>query len=169
MMAPTFFTDGEIQMKIESHIRRKNGSNIKLGTEVYNFRADKLGRHVAEVTNEEHIGRLLSITECYTKAGEDLTAAAPPVVEEPVLEMIPDEPSEEDKLQVEAETDLELEMCETIVGLNVTLASAELAGLSDEALGKLAEMEIAGQARSTLLAAIDAETEARSEQQEPTD
>jgi len=144
-------------MLIESHIRRKNGSKISLGKDVYHFSPDKEGRHVAEVKNEEHIARLLSITECYTKVGEDLVEPEVPEVIEPVLEMIPDEPSADDLLQVEEELDIEAQMCETIVGMKVSDASAELSGLSVAGLRKLADMEIAGQARTTLLSAIDAE------------
>jgi hypothetical protein len=50
-------------MKIESIIRRVNGSTVILGDNKYSFVADGDGRHVCEVENEAHVARLLSIKE----------------------------------------------------------------------------------------------------------
>lgn len=53
-------------MKIELKIKRKNGSRIELGEKVYHFKPDEKdpdGPHVAEVTEQAHIERLLAIPE----------------------------------------------------------------------------------------------------------
>lgn len=52
-------------MKIESIIKRDPPTRIRLGGTVYQFAVDSEGRHVVDVTNEEHIARLLSIPEGY--------------------------------------------------------------------------------------------------------
>ncbi len=149
-------------MLVELHIRRTRngvGSTIAMYDVEYEFkpREGSGEAHVCEVENEEHLARLLSIKE-YTKFGDKMTE---PVVVAPVLEEIPDEPSEDDLLQVEEDEDIEMAMCETIVGMKVSDAASELGGLSDEALGQLAVMERAGQARKSLLATIQDEQEAR--------
>jgi len=48
-------------MKIKSRIKREGGSLITIGDERYHFTPDELGRHIAEVTDPEHIERFLSI------------------------------------------------------------------------------------------------------------
>jgi hypothetical protein len=153
-------------MLLELHIRRvsrktgKPGTEIQMGDALYTFEPNAdTEAHVCEVTNEDHVARFLSISEAYTKYGEDLKKPAPPP--EPVFEEIPEEPSLEDQLQVEEELDIELEMCETIVGMKVSEAKAELHALSDNALSKLAIMEKAGQARKGMLSAIAQEQEDR--------
>lgn len=50
-------------MKIESIIRRAEGSTVVLGTNSYHFTPGEDGRHVCEVEDEAHIDRLLSIKE----------------------------------------------------------------------------------------------------------
>lgn len=50
-------------MKIESIIKRDPPTRIRLGGKVYQFQIDGDGRHVVDVTDEEHIARLLSIPE----------------------------------------------------------------------------------------------------------
>jgi hypothetical protein len=159
-------------MLIELHIRRvsrktgKPGSEVSMGDVVYTFAPNPAltdgdeEAHVCEVDNDAHVAKFLSITEAYSKYGDELTPPAPPQPE-PVLEEIPDEPSPEDELQEEQDLDLELQMCETLVGMTVSEAKAALAGLSDTALEKLAVMEKAGQARKGLLSAIAEEQEER--------
>lgn len=53
-------------MKIESIIRRKNGTvgTARDGTR-YQFQPDSQGRHVAEITNEAHAAHFISIPEGY--------------------------------------------------------------------------------------------------------
>lgn len=55
-------------MKIESIIRRKGGTVVTLGGATYEFKPDESGRHVAEIDNIEHLGRLLDIKEGYRVA-----------------------------------------------------------------------------------------------------
>jgi len=150
-------------MLVELHIRRTRngvGSTINMPNGKYEFKPRKGSgeAHVCEVENESDLARLLSIRE-YTEFGEAMAAIIPEP--KPVLVEIPDEPSESDELQEEEDTDLELQMCETVVGMKVSEAKSELGGLSDSALSQLAVMERAGQARTTLLAAIVEEQDAR--------
>ena len=155
-------------MLVELHIRRTRngvGSNIDMPNGKYWFRPqDGSGdAHVCEVEDESDLARLLSIKQ-YTKFGEAMVEPVPEP--EPEFVEIPDEPSEEDELQEEEDQDIELAMCETIVGMKVSDAKNELGGLSDDALGQLAVMERAGQARTTLLVAIDEEQTVRQEESE---
>lgn len=48
---------------IESIIKRPGGSSIPMGDMTYHFRPDDAGRHVAIVSNPDHISRFLQITE----------------------------------------------------------------------------------------------------------
>lgn len=64
-------------MLIESKIRRLAGTRVDFGTATYHFRPDALGRHVANVDDEDHLSRLLSITEGFR-------VAAPVAAEAPV-------------------------------------------------------------------------------------
>jgi hypothetical protein len=82
-------------------------------------------------------------------------------VEEPVEIDEPEPEGDTFNETEEADFDLELDMCETIVGMNVTDARAELPALSNEALEKLQLMERAGAARTTLLQSIEEEFEER--------
>ncbi len=143
-------------MLVELHIRRTRngvGSNISMPGGMYNFKpAEGSGEaHVCEVEDEADLAMFLKIKE-YTPFGEDMKDPEPEP--EPVLEVIPDEPSDDDKLQVEEDADLELAMCETIVSMKVSDAVAQLEELSDDSLAKLAVMERAGKARKSLLEAI---------------
>lgn len=52
-------------MKVESLIRREGGSLVTVGGVDYRFEPDESGRHVAVVTNPEHLGKLLAIREGY--------------------------------------------------------------------------------------------------------
>jgi hypothetical protein len=152
-------------MLVELHIRRTRngvGSTISMPNGMYEFKPRKGSgeAHVCEVENESDLARLLSIRQ-YTEFGKEMAEVVPEP--EPELVEIPDEPSEDDELQEEEDTDIELQMCETIVSLKVSDAKQELGDLSDSALAQLAVMERAGQARSTLLAAIVEEQESRQE------
>lgn len=71
-------------MKIECKLKREGGSHIDFGSVVYHFAPDKNGSHVAEVTDKDHIGRLLSINEAYQIADDD--APAPKTKSVPVKE-----------------------------------------------------------------------------------
>jgi hypothetical protein len=50
-------------MQIESIIKRPNGSKITIGDTQYHFKPNADGAHVADVENDAHIARFLSITE----------------------------------------------------------------------------------------------------------
>jgi hypothetical protein len=115
--------------------------------------------HVCEVENPAHIKRLLSIRE-FTMFGDEMEAVEV-AVEEPVEIDEPEPEGDTFNETEEADFDLELDMCETIVGMNVTDARAELPALSNEALEKLQLMERAGAARTTLLQSIEEEFEER--------
>lgn len=157
-------------MLIECHIRRTSrktgqpGSDINLGGASYSFVPNPdatngdAEAHVCKVEDEAHVTRLLSIAECYTEYGEALKPPTPP---EPVIVEIPDEPSAEDALRVDEDLDIELQMCETIIGMSPREAAEQLADLSEKALDQLATMEKAGQARETFLEVVAEELAAR--------
>ena len=77
---------------IESIIKRKAGTKIDFPTASYHFKPNDEGAHVAEVEDEAHIARLLSIPEGYrlyqgiaakpasTETSEPVTPAAAPEV-----------------------------------------------------------------------------------------
>ena len=50
-------------MKIECKLKREGGSLVTLGNEQYHFAPDQLDRHVAEVTDEDHVARFLEIPQ----------------------------------------------------------------------------------------------------------
>lgn len=52
-------------IKIESIIKREPPTVITLGHKTYQFAPDEHGRHIVEVTDQEHLARLLSIPEGY--------------------------------------------------------------------------------------------------------
>lgn len=56
-------------MKIICKLKRAGGTKVELGKDTYHFVEDKDGDHVADVTDEKHIARLLSIPEAYAKKG----------------------------------------------------------------------------------------------------
>ncbi len=152
-------------MLVELHIRRTRngvGSTIPMPNGKYEFKPRKGSgdAHVCEVKDEADLAKFLAIRE-YTEFGEAMADVIPEP--QPVLVEIPDEPSEDDKLKEEEDADLELQMCETIVSMNVTDAKAQLGELSDDSLAQLVVMERAGQARKSLLAAIDDEQYKRQE------
>lgn len=61
-------------MIIECTIKRPR--TVTLGKEVYEFEKDSQGRFVAEVTDEDHIDRLLDI-HCYRKAASTAKSVKP--------------------------------------------------------------------------------------------
>lgn len=66
-------------MQIESKIRRKNGTKALLDDTEYHFKpAKEGGPHVANVTDQAHIARFLSITEGYCVADGDPALQAEP-------------------------------------------------------------------------------------------
>lgn len=52
-------------MKIRCKLERANGTQLTLDQTDYNFQPNAAGAHVCEVTDKEHIARLLSIPEAY--------------------------------------------------------------------------------------------------------
>jgi hypothetical protein len=52
-------------MNIECIIRRKGGSIITLSEKTYHFVPQEDGRHIAEVTDENHVERFLRVPEAY--------------------------------------------------------------------------------------------------------
>lgn len=58
-------------MKVESLIRRKNGTKITMQGTPYHFRPDELGRHVADIINKSHLKKFLAIPEGYSLVLDD--------------------------------------------------------------------------------------------------
>lgn len=52
-------------MQIECKLKRDGGTKVDMGTAQYHFAPLADGAHVAEVENEKHIDRFLSISEAY--------------------------------------------------------------------------------------------------------
>ena len=72
-------------MKIESIIKRDGGTRVHIGQKEYHFKPDAEGRHVAEVEDDEHAERLLSIEEGYREASAGTDPASPMSPEEKAL------------------------------------------------------------------------------------
>lgn len=74
---------------IESILRRAGGTIVTLGSTSYHFKPDAADRHVAQVANEDHAERLLSISEGYREVEYldaplgSVTAPAPPTAPSP--------------------------------------------------------------------------------------
>lgn len=71
-------------MDIESKIKREGGTHVDMGTAKYHFAPREDGAHVADVQDEAHADRFLSITEGYrlyrgTAAAAPVEAPAAPV------------------------------------------------------------------------------------------
>lgn len=157
-------------MLIECHIRRVNRTTGQPGTRVpfpdgtvYEFAPDEEHgeSHVCEIIDATHIRRLLTV-RTFTMFGDEPAALEVETDEADEIDEAPEPETDSFNETEEADFDLELDMCETIVGMNVTDARAELAALSNDALEKLVLMERAGAARTTLLQAIEEEFTARS-------
>ncbi|EBQ8762737.1 hypothetical protein BKM35_22140 [Salmonella enterica] len=58
-------------MKVESILKRKDGTKLSLGGTDYHFKPDDQGRHVAIVKNQAHLAKLLSIPEGYRLVLDD--------------------------------------------------------------------------------------------------
>ena len=66
---------------IESLIKRPGGSKIPMGSVTYHFAPDDLGRHVATVSDTDHIARFLQSAEGFRLLGAvtaPIAPAAPP-------------------------------------------------------------------------------------------
>lgn len=74
-------------MKIQSLIKRKNGSKILIGETTYDFQPDADGNHVCEVTDKAHIERLLAVTEGFVEAGKKPKQKEPEQVKAPEVEL----------------------------------------------------------------------------------
>lgn len=71
-------------MKVESIIKRRNGTAVDLDGVVYRFKPDEQGRHVAEVASNKHLSRLLGIGEGFRLVDDEVVAVpVPPVPVEP--------------------------------------------------------------------------------------
>jgi len=69
-------------MKIESIIRRKNGTRVVLDDQVYHFKpTSEDERHIAEVSIRKHIQRFLSIPEGFQPAEIDESHVSPAPVQ----------------------------------------------------------------------------------------
>ena len=66
-------------MLIESITRRPNGTHPKIDDVTYDFVPNKAGDHVAEVSNKEHIKRILSVStfRAYTAQPEQVASTSP--------------------------------------------------------------------------------------------
>lgn len=79
-------------MKIVCKVIRPGGTVVEFGHKKYHFKPEtEGGHHVAEVTDQAHIDRLLSITEAYVP----LANADDAPVDEPAPEPDADEPVSE--------------------------------------------------------------------------
>ena len=79
-------------MKIECRLIREGGTKVEFGPTVYHFKPDPAfgGRHIADVTDEDHISRLLSISEAYKMVKTGTPAPVEPPKNKPPVE--PTEP-----------------------------------------------------------------------------
>lgn len=59
-------------MKIQCTLIRNGGTKVELDDAEYHFKDDGSGRHIADVTNREHIKRLLAIPEAYQLTDEEI-------------------------------------------------------------------------------------------------
>lgn len=57
-------------MQIKSILQRDGGTHIDMGGKVYHFVPNDAGDHVAEVSDDDHIERFLSIIEGFEEYGE---------------------------------------------------------------------------------------------------
>lgn len=64
-------------MKVESIIKRNPPTRIRIGGQTYQFEIDADGCHVCEISDHNHLSRLLSIPEGYRLAGQAVPVAAP--------------------------------------------------------------------------------------------
>lgn len=87
-------------MKIACKLIREGGTKVEFGSKVYHFQPDPAfgGKHVADVSDKEHVGRLLSISEAYEMAENDAPAPTPrqPPVEPPKNQK-PEQPEQDEQ------------------------------------------------------------------------
>lgn len=115
-------------MKIECILKREGGTKVDFPSISYHFKPDPKfdNRHIADVSNEDHIGRLLSIREAYVmvktatdfpveppknKPAEPVAPVAPAGPVGPGVPVAPVEPIEPvkqaDPVETEAKTEAE--------------------------------------------------------------
>lgn len=92
-------------MIIESIIKRKGGSVVTIGAATYHFKPDADDRHIAPVTDPDHLARFLQIPEGYRLVGTvampqapasaDLAPASVESPEPPMPEVTPGKPLED--------------------------------------------------------------------------
>lgn len=65
-------------MLVESILKRQGGTHVEMRDGAkYHFKDDGTGRHVAIVSNSEHLGRFLSITEGFRLVTDSSGSVAP--------------------------------------------------------------------------------------------
>lgn len=127
-------------MKIECKLQREGGTEVVIGTTAYHFTPLKDGAHVADVANEAHQDRFLSIPEAYRMYRGDLAApAGAPVAipegnTEPVIPEGDDSQAEPAELQASAKHPESFDINGKSYGLNdvVQLAFAASGVSADE-------------------------------------
>lgn len=75
-------------MKIECILRRTGGTHVELPGKTYHFQPQEDGKHVADVTVEAHIERLISIPEAYRllrSAAVEQPAVFAPKIDAPAI------------------------------------------------------------------------------------
>lgn len=95
-------------MKIECRLIREGGTKVEFGPTVYHFKPDPAfgGRHIADVNDEDHISRLLSISEAYKMVKTGTPAPVePPKNKPPVEPPAPPSPRVEPSAQTEGDAD----------------------------------------------------------------
>ena len=60
-------------MKIECTIKRPRGSFIKIDDQIYHFKPESDGRHIADVSNPKHIQAFLKVDDAYQIAEVEVT------------------------------------------------------------------------------------------------
>lgn len=72
-------------MKVESIIKRNPPTSIMLGDTAYQFEPDSEGRHVCEVSDQQHLAKLLSIPEGYRLVLDGSQEQAPKQPQQPTI------------------------------------------------------------------------------------
>lgn len=88
-------------MKIQCILERKGGSHIDLGSLMYHFEPLEDGAHVAEVEDENHIDRFLSIAEAFrVYHGKGTPKGKPEPTGKPDATVTPQAPAESERLRL---------------------------------------------------------------------
>lgn len=141
-------------MKIESILKRPGGTKAEIGGTEYHFEPLADGAHVANVENESHIDRFLSIAEAYkVYHGKEEPKGAPVSVSAPEAVAAKVEQSEKKPEVLKSSTDHPPQF--EIGGLTYTLGDVtrrafELSGLTEDDWNELGEDEIAAKIDITL-------------------